>query len=460
MGSSPAATMPLSVRQRRTARASVVGSILEWYDFFLFGAASAIVFNKLFFSAASPAAGTLASFATFGVGFAVRPIGGVLLAHLGDRIGRRPVLLLTVLLMGVSTFAIGFLPTYEQIGFWAPTLLVLCRLLQGFGVGAEYGGALVLSAESAKPEKRGFYASLPGSGQFIGVVLASGALGAVASLPEEQFLTWGWRIPFLASIIVVLGALVLRAMMPESEQFENVRESGRRERLPILTTLRTRPKAILLLIGTGCATAVASYSIQGYLPSYLSQQLGLSDNIAVLGTTIAGMVSIVTIPIAGALSDRIGRKPVIIVGGFAIAAFAYPFFLMINTRQTWLIWLAIVIGFALILNSIFAVTGSFYSEAVPTEVRYSGLVAVREFNGVIFAGTAPFMAALLVQLGNDQPWYLAGYMALSGIITAVCALALPETAPVKAGIGGDHVAAELSEVTATGTETTTEATSR
>jgi metabolite-proton symporter len=437
--------IPLDVRQRRTARASVVGSILEWYDFFLFGAASAIVFNKLFFAAASPAAGTLAAFATFGVGFAIRPIGGLVLAHLGDRIGRRPVLLLTVLLMGIGTLLIGLLPTYAQVGFWAPVLLVLCRLMQGFGVGAEYGGALVLSAESARPERRGFYASLPGSGQFVGVVLASGALSLAATLPEDQFLSWGWRLPFLASILVVIGALVLRAMMPESEQFETVRDTGRRERLPIWTVLRTRPRAILLLIGTGCATAVASYSIQGYLPSYLTQQLGLPSSTAVLGIAIAGMVSIVTIPIAGALSDRIGRKPIIITGGIAIALFAYPFFLMVNTRSPVVIFLAIVIGFSLILNSIFAVTGSFYSEAVPTEVRYSGLVAVREFNGVLFAGTAPFVAALLVQLGDNRPWYLAGYMALSGIVTAVCASLLPETAPVKTG-ASDQVAAELAEV--------------
>ena len=443
MAAQPSAGLSLEARQRRTARASVVGSVLEWYDFFLFGAAAAIVFNKLFFPPGSPVAGTLASFATFAVGFAVRPVGGILLAHLGDRIGRRPVLLLTVLLMGLGTLAIGLLPTYAQAGFWAPVLLVVCRLLQGFGVGAEYSGALVLSAESSDPARRGFYAALPGAGQFVGVVLASGAFSLAAALPERDFLSWGWRLPFLASILVVLGSLVLRAMMPESEQFEAVRDTGRRERLPIWTALRTRPRAIVLLIGTGCATAVASYSIQGYLPSYLTRQLGVSSSTAVLGIAIAGLVSIGTIPLAGALSDRIGRRPIIIVGGVATAAFAYPFFLLVNTRQTWLIWLAIVVGFALILNSIFAVTGSFYSEAVPTEVRYSGLVAVREINGVLFAGTAPFLAAVLVELGGDRPWYLAGYMALSGLVTAGCAALLPETAPARAA-GVDRVAAELS----------------
>ncbi|MEK0097695.1 MFS transporter, partial [Streptomyces sp. A475] len=230
----PQAAMSARTRQRRTAAASVVGSILEWYDFFLFGASAAIVFNKVFFPNVSPFAATLASFATFGLGCAVRPIGGLILAHLGDRIGRRPVLILTVVLMGAGTLAIGFLPTYHQIGIWAPVLLVLCRMMQGFGVGAELGGAYVMSAEAAKAEKRGFYGSLPGAGEFIGVVIASGAVAAVSTLPEDDFLSWGWRIPFLASALVVIIALAIRNAAPETEQFEATRDSGKREKLPVL----------------------------------------------------------------------------------------------------------------------------------------------------------------------------------------------------------------------------------
>lgn len=420
-------------RQRRTAAASVVGSVLEWYDFFLFGASAAIVFNKVFFPDVSPLAGTLASFATFGLGFAVRPIGGLLLAHLGDRIGRRPVLILTVVLMGVGTLLIGFLPTYEQIGLWAPALLVFCRMLQGFGVGAELGGAFVMSSEAAQPEKRGFYASLPGAGEFIGVLIASGAVAAVSSMPEAEFLGWGWRIPFLASFFVVVIALLIRRAAPETEQFEATRDAGRRERMPVWTAIRERPRTIFLLIGTGCATAIASYSIQGYLPSYLTQQLHLPASTSVLGITLASGVSILTIPLAGALSDRIGRKPIMIGGGIATALFAYPLFLLLDTRQPWIVYFAITVGFAFILNSVFAVTGSFYAESLPTEVRYSGLVFVREINGVIFAGTAPFIATLLVEAGDNRPWYLAAYMAASGLATAVCTWLLPETAPVKTG---------------------------
>ncbi|MFJ3659773.1 MFS transporter [Streptomyces sp. NPDC090119] len=429
--SAPRPPLTARARQRRTAAASVVGSILEWYDFFLFGACAAIVFNKIFFPSISPFAATLASFATFGLGFAVRPVGGLLLAHLGDRIGRRPVLILTVVLMGAGTLAIGLLPTYHQIGIWAPVLLVLCRMMQGFGVGAELGGAYVMSTEAAQEHKRGLYGSLPGAGEFIGVVIASGAIAAVSTLPEDDFLSWGWRIPFLASALVVVIALLIRNAAPETEQFEAARDSGRRERLPVLAAIKARPKAIALLIGSGCATAIASYAIQGYLPSYLTHQLGLSSGTAVLGITIASAVSILTIPLAGALSDRVGRKPVMIGGAVAITLFAYPFFLMVDTREPWLIYTAITIAFALFLNSIFAVAGTFYAESLPTEVRYSGLVFVREINGVIFAGTSPFIATLLVGAGGDRPWYLAGYMAAAGLASALCTWRLPETAPVR-----------------------------
>lgn len=416
-------------RQRRTAAASVVGSILEWYDFFLFGSASAVVFDKVFFPSASPLAGSLASFATFGLGFAVRPIGGLVLAHLGDRIGRRPVLIATVLLMGVGTLAIGLLPDYTQIGIWAPVLLVLCRLLQGIGVGAELGGAYVMSTEAAEPRKRGFYGSLPGAGEFVGVVLASGAVAAPSAMPEQAFLGYGWRIPFLASVLVVIIALLIRKSAPETEQFENTRERGHRERLPVWTAVKQRPKIIALLIGSGCATAIGSYSIQGYLPSYLTKQLHLPESTAVLGITIASGVSIVTIPLVGALSDRIGRRPIMILGGVAIALFVWPFFLMVDSKQPLLIYLAVTIGFALMLNSIFAVSGTFYAEILPTEVRYSGLVFVREINGVLFSGTAPFAATLLVYAGGDSPWYLAGYIAAAGIATALCTWRLAETRP-------------------------------
>ncbi|WP_310721166.1 MFS transporter [Streptomyces lydicus] len=417
--------------RNRNAAAAVLGSVLEWYDFFLFSTSAAIVFNKIFFSGESAFAATLASFATFAVGFAARPVGGLVLAHFGDRWGRKPVLMTTLLLMGAGTLAIGLLPTYQQIGAWAPVLLVLCRILQGLGVGAELGGAYVWTAESAKPSTRGFYASLPGAGEFIGVVCASGAMAAVSSLSEErQFLDWGWRLPYLASVLVVVVGFVLRWISEESETFREAVSEGRKAKAPIVTAVRGHGRTILLMIGAGCATAIASYSIQGYLPSYVTEQLGLTSNDAVLPITIASAVSVLSIPCAGWLSDRVGRRPLMIGGGIGIAVFAAPFWLLVGTKSFPVIVLAVVIGFALILNSlVFGPAGSFYAEQLPTEVRYTGLVLAREVTAVVFSGTAPFVAAVLVHADGDQPWYLAAFMALSGIITAVCVLLLPETAP-------------------------------
>ncbi|MGW8379875.1 MFS transporter [Streptomyces sp. ODS28] len=416
--------------RRRNALAAVIGSVLEWYDFFLFSTSAALVFNKIFFSGESEFAATLASFATFAVGFAARPVGGLILAHLGDRWGRKPVLLATVLLMGASTLAIGVLPTYDQIGIWAPALLVFCRIVQGLGVGAELAGAYVWTTESSTPERRGYYAALPGAGEFLGVVCASGAMAVVSSMDEESFLSWGWRIPYLASLIVVAAGVVLRYLSEESETFKNARAEGRTRRTPLVTAVRGHGKRILLMIGAGCATAVASYSIQGYLPSYTTQQLGLPPNVAVIAITVASAVSVLGVPLCGALSDRVGRRPLIIGGGVAIAAFAFPFWLVVGTGSLPLITLAVILGFAVLLNSlIFAPSGSFFSELLPTEVRYSGLVLARETTAVLFSGTAPFVATLLVHAAGGTPWLLGGYMALSGLITAGCVLLLPETAP-------------------------------
>lgn len=430
--------------RRRNAMAAVVGSVLEWYDFFLFSTSAALVFNKIYFSGESEFVATLASFATFAVGFAARPVGGLILAHFGDRWGRKPVLMVTLLMMGFGTLAIGVLPAYEEIGLWAPALLVACRILQGLGVGAELGGAYVWTTESAKPENRGLYASLPGAGEFLGVLCASGSMAVVSSLPQEQFLSWGWRLPYLASVLVVIGGIVLRYTSEESESFKDAVAEGRTENAPLVKAVRHHGRRILLMIGAGCATAVASYSIQGYLPAYTTQQLGLPDNVAVIAITVASAVSVFGVPVCGWLCDRIGRRPLIIAGGLAIAVFAGPFWLLVGTRSTPLIVMAVILGFAVMLNSmIFGPAGSFYSELLPTEVRYTGLVLARETTAVLFSGTAPFIATLLVHAGGGSPWLLAGYMTLSGIVTAVSVLLLPETAPralrrkERRGGGGD-----------------------
>ncbi|MFI9024206.1 MFS transporter [Streptomyces sp. NPDC053560] len=421
---------PQQHSRKRNALAAVVGSVLEWYDFFLFSTSAALVFNKIFFSGESEFVATLASFATFAVGFAARPLGGLVLAHLGDRWGRKPVLQITLVLMGVGTIAIGLMPTYAQIGIWAPVLLVFCRILQGLGVGAELGGAYVWTTESAKPTQRGFFAALPGGGEFLGVVCASGAMAVVSSMDEESFLSWGWRLPYLASVIVVIGGFLLRHVADESETFKEAVAEGKKEKLPLTAAVRSHGRTILLMIGAGSATAVASYSIQGYLPAYTTQQLGMPANAAVIAITIAASVSVIGVPVCGWLSDRFGRRPLIITGALATALFAAPFWLLVGTKSLPVITMAVCLAFAVLLNSlIFGPSGSFFSELLPTEVRFSGLVLARESTAVLFSGTAPFIATLLVHAGGGSPWLLAGYMALSGVITAVSVLLLPETAP-------------------------------
>jgi MHS family shikimate/dehydroshikimate transporter-like MFS transporter len=417
--------------RRRVAAASIVGSMLEWYDFALFGSAAALVFNHVFFSSQSPFAATLSSFATFAVGFAARPVGGLLLAHfVGDRFGRKPALMATIVLMGLGTVAIGVLPTYGQIGIWAPLLLVACRIVQGFGVGAELGGAYIWTTESAKPTLRGFYAALPGAGEFVGLLCASGAMAIVTSLPEREFLSWGWRIPFLASMIGVIVGLILRYTVEESSKFRQVVDAGRREARPLAEVLKHRKKTVLLMIGSGGATAVASFSIASYLPSYTSQQLSLPANVPVIAIAIASAISIFSTPFAGWLSDHVGRKPLIVCGGFLTAAFAYPFWLLVDSKSYPIICIAVSLGYAVLLNSlVFGPAGSFFSEQMPTQVRYTGLVMGREINSVLFSGTAPLIAVLLVHWDGGQPWILAAYMAISGIATALCTLALRETAP-------------------------------
>ena len=428
-GGMPRATMTAPQR-RRVAAAAVVGSVLEWYDFFLFGSSAALVFNKVFFTGESEFVATLASFATFAVGFAARPIGGLILAHFGDKIGRRPILMTTLVLMGLGTLLIGLLPTYNQIGFWAPVLLVCLRIVQGLGVGAELGGAYVWTTEAAKPTSRGFYAALPGGGEFIGVVLAAGAMSLAASLPEDQFLSYGWRLPYLASVVVAIAGLVLRYVTQESAVFQEAVADGRKRSRPLQEVLRSHKRTVALMIGAGAATAIASYSIQGYLPAYTSQQLKLPANTAVIAITVASAISVVGVPFGGWLSDRVGRRPLMIGGGIAIAVFAVPFWLMVGSRSLPMIVLAVTIGFAIILNTIvFGGRQAALSEQLPTEARVLGSgTGARDHCGGLLGHRATHRHAARPHGGRKavEPGRLHGG---SRPVTAACTYALAETVP-------------------------------
>lgn len=418
--------MARRTRVGRAVAASTVGTAIEWYDFFVYGVAAAVVLNRLFFPEADRAAGTLASFAVFGVGFLFRPVGGLFFANLGDRIGRRPVLIMTLLLMGVSTTLIGLLPTYGEIGLWAPALLVVLRALQGMGAGAELGGAALMASEHA-PERRGFYASFPAAGLSVGILLSLLAFTAVSALPEDDFLAWGWRVPFLASILVLGVGLFIRARVSETPDFVEVKEAGNEARVPVVAVVRDSSKNLFLAMGATFASHGYGFVVQVFLLSYVTTQLGLPRSTALTAAVIANAVGILSLPAFGALSDRVGRRAVIMGGATFGLLFAFPLFWMLDTGDTLLVWLAFTLGIAVCVNSMFAPQGAYFTELFDPRVRYSGFVAAREMSAVLVAGPAPLVAAALLAWTGGEPWSISAYLALLSLITLVAAYLAPET---------------------------------
>ena len=299
---------------RQVAIASLVGTALEWYDYFLYGTAAALIFNQLFFPEADPLVGTLLAFATFGVGFGTRPIGGLVFGHFGDKMGRKGMLVITLMIMGLATCAIGLMPTYETIGIWAPIMLVVLRLVQGFGVGGEWGGAVLMAVEHAPTGRRGYYGSWPQMGVPAGLVLSTLVFAAFEQLPEEQFLAWGWRIPFLLSIILVTVGLYVRLRLMESPAFREVEETHTEASMPILDVLRTYPKNVLLAMGARVGDNMLFYIFTVFVLTYVTEELGLPESLALIGVSIGAGLEFFAIPFFGALSDRIGRRPVYMGG--------------------------------------------------------------------------------------------------------------------------------------------------
>jgi len=411
--------------RKRLIPGTVIGSVIEWYDIAVYGQAAALVFGTLFFPSFSPTTGVVAAFATFGVGYFARPVGAVLFGHLGDRYGRRFSLVCTLLLMGVATVAIGLLPTYGSIGVAAPILLVICRLLQGLGVGAEYVGAVTMVAEFAPVKRRGFFASLPASGVFIGIGLAAAMSAAVALLPEEQLLTWGWRIPFLFSIFVVAIGLLIRLRVPESPVFTELKQARARTRVPALTLIKAMPRRLLLVMIANGVLAFNIYVVQTYSLSYIAAK-GVPKSVALSAVLVGCAVGAVAIPLLGTLSDRAGRKPVYIGVSAFCALVAFPFFWLLDTGNVALIMLA----FALALGGCLAMFGSqaaYYSELFPAEFRFSGFALGREIPGAVLAGPAPVISVGLVSLGAGSPTLLAIAMVVVAVAGLFAVVALPET---------------------------------
>jgi MFS transporter, MHS family, shikimate and dehydroshikimate transport protein len=406
---------------RRVVIGAVVGTALEWYDFFIYGTAAALVFGQLFFPQAAPAVGTLLAFATFGVAFLVRPIGGVIFGSMGDRIGRRETLIVTTLLMGISTGFIGLLPTFDAIGVWAPVLLVFLRVCQGLGAGAEFGGASTLLAEHAPPGRRGFYGSFSQLGVQIGLLCGTLAFLLVGLLPDEQLFAWGWRIPFLLGFAMIAVALYVRLRVEESPVFKEAQRTNQTVKLPIVDAIRQYPRQMLVGVGAHICDTALAYFFATFTVAYVTSNLGLSRSVALFGVILYSIVVIVLQPVYGALSDRIGRKPVNVFSVVFTAAFAYPFFLLVNTGEPVLIWLALLVAATLGWAPMIAVQGAFYAELFGARVRYTGFATSREV-GAALAGFTPLISGLLVQAAGGSPWLVAGFIVVLALISLVAFL--------------------------------------
>lgn len=411
---------------KRAALAAFVGTVLEWYDFILYGTAAAIILNTLFFPTQDPLIGTLAAFATYAVGFLARPLGGLFLGRLGDRVGRKRLLVITLFLMGGATVSIGLLPTYESIGVWAPILLVVMRLLQGFGAGGEYAGAVVLSVEHAKPKRRGLAGTAAPLGFSMGTLLANGIFALFFLMPRDQFEAWGWRIPFLLGALTVLVGYLIRRGVEEPEVFEKAKQERRTERPGLFSSIRRHPDSFFIVIATRMGENGFAYLIPVFGVAYVTTTVGLSESYALGAVMAASAVQLITVPLYGWLADQFGRKPVYAYGASLSVVWLVPYFLLVGTESVPLMFVGVLIGFGVFYPAMLAPQAAWYAELFDTEFRLSGFAFSREIGSVLSGGIAPFIATgLFAWTGHWWPVVL--YMGIMGLITLYGLWKGPET---------------------------------
>jgi MFS transporter, MHS family, shikimate and dehydroshikimate transport protein len=403
---------------RHVAFASFVGTAIQWYCFFLYGTAAALVFRKLFFPQFSPWTGTLASFATFGVAFFARPIGGLFFGHFGDTLGRKSMLVITLVTMGLATFAIGLLPTFDQVGVGAPLGLVFMRSVQGFALGGEWGGATLMAVEHANRENRNFYSSWPQLGVPAGLVLSTAAFAVVASFPESSFVLWAWRLPFVLSLVLVLVGVVIRRRLIESPVFTLIKESGSASRVPLLEVLRDYPRAALLGTGIVFISMCAFYLTTTFMLAYLTERLKLPQSVGLLGLMLNSAAVAASILIFSYLADRIGKGPIAIGSAVGMILFSYPLFWLIDTREPYLIWCGMCIS-GIGWGGLYGITGVILSELFNPRVRYSGISLSYQMAGIVAGAPVPIVASALIQWSKGSSWPVAAYMAINSFITLI-----------------------------------------
>ena len=412
---------------RQVGLAGFVGTTMEWYDYFLYGAATALILNQLYFPSVDPLIGTLAAFSAFAVGFVARPLGGIVFGHFGDKFGRKQNLIITLAIMGLATAAIGLLPTFETIGIWAPVLLVVLRILQGFAVGGEWGGAVLMTVEHAPDHKRGFYSSWVQMGVPAGIVLANGVfLLFETSLSEEAFLAWGWRVPFLLSIVLVAVGLYVRLRIEESPAFTQIHEHHAETQRPVMDVIRNQPRNVLVSLGARLGDNVIFTIFEVFTLTYITQQVGLSESVALAGVLIGAGIEFFTIPLFGAFTDRIGRRPVFMGGLVFCVIYIFPFFWLLNSAEPLLVVLSLVIALAIGHSAMYAPEASFFAELFDTRTRYSGASIGYQVAPIVGGGIAPAICTALLAWSGSY-WPIALYMIAMGLIGVVPLYLAPET---------------------------------
>nr|WP_304219901.1 MFS transporter [Fredinandcohnia onubensis] len=405
--------------EKKVLVASLVGSSIEWFDYFLYGTVAALVFNTAFFHSDDPTVGLMLAYASFALSFFIRPLGGVIFSHIGDKIGRKKTLVLTLSLMGGATVLMGFLPTYDQIGVIAPILLILLRLIQGIGLGGEWGGALLLAVEYAPKEKRGLFGSIPQMGVTVGLLLGTLALSLMTLLPEAAFMSWGWRVPFILSAFLVIFGLWIRKGIEETPSFKKVQEKGEVAKIPFIETMRTHWKEVLIAVGAKVVETAPFYIFGTFIVSYATSQLGFSRTATLNAVTIATIVTTLLIPIMGRLSDKFGRKKLYVGGTILMMLYAFPYFWLLHQGSVALLIVATILGLGIIWAPITAVLGTMFSEIFKSNVRYTGITLGYQIGAAVAGGTAPLVATALLATFNDSYVPVALYIILTAAISLI-----------------------------------------
>lgn len=407
----------------KVTAASIIGNVIEYYDFIIYGTLTALVFNQIFFPSFDPFIGTILSFSTFAVGFIARPVGAIVFGHFGDKFGRKNALVATLLIMGLATFSIGLLPTYESIGVWAPVLLVFLRFTQGISAGGEWGGAVLMAVEHASEKRRGFIGSLVQMGSPIGIILSSSTVAILlAVLTDEQFMTWGWRIPFLLSIVMMVLGLFIRLKVMESPVFSALKKEKSEVKVPFFEVFRKHPKSLLISTGLHIGDAGFGFLLGVFIITYATGTLGYSNSFVINMQLISNLFYLMATPLSGFLSDKFGRRPVYLGGTILMVVYAFPFFWLLESGNTAFFLVGLIIA-QTILGLIFGVQASFYSELFSAEVRYTGMSMGFQLATVLGGGLMPTISAVLVESANGAGWGISAYLAFLGMITLVSAYA-------------------------------------